>query len=205
MKEFTLYMADAPSRATNVLWGLEECGADYDVVALSFGGSMKAPEYLAINPLGKVPALKHKGAVLTETAAVLTYLAEQFPAKNLIPAVGTPERGQYYRWLCFALNLEYGAVDKWRQIENNDQQRLAIGYGDFNVDLDMLRDHLKDRSYIVGDRFSMLDLYYSGLLAWLIHGAKLVAADPVFVEYMTRHMARPAYARSGEVQARYQA
>lgn len=82
MKEFTLYMADAPSRATNVLWGLEECDADYDVVALSFGGSMKAPEYLAINPLGKVPALKHKGAVLTETAAVLTYLAEQFPAKK---------------------------------------------------------------------------------------------------------------------------
>ncbi|WP_347486252.1 glutathione S-transferase family protein [Vandammella animalimorsus] len=198
----TLYTA-FPSRGNNVLWMLEECEARYEVVPLALGPALKTPEFLAINPMGKVPALKHGEAVITETVAILSYLAELHPHKQLIPAAATPERGAYYRWLCLALHLEYAAFDRWRGVHNTAEQRIAIGYGDFDTLLATLKNHLQGRDHIVGQTFSALDVYYSGLLAFLIHRAQAIPADPLLLAYMQRHLARPAFARAEQMGARF--
>ena len=195
MQKLTLY-TNPHSRGTNVRWMLEECGADYDTVAVRFGADMKAPAYRAINPMGKVPALTHGDTVLTETAAILTWLAERYPEKALIPAAGSDARGEYYRWLCFALHLEYAAVDRMRAIENSAELRTAIGYGDFDTAFATLKARLQDRAHIVGEHFTALDLYYSGLLQWLIQRAQVLPAENVYLDYMNRHLARPAHQRA---------
>ena len=195
MQKLTLY-TNPHSRGTNVRWMLEECGADYDTVGVPFGAEMKAPAYRAINPMGKVPALTHGDTVLTETAAILTWLAERYPEKALIPEAGSDARGEYYRWLCFALHLEYAAIDRMRTIENSAELRTAIGYGDFDTAFAVLKARLQDRAHIVGDHFTALDLYYSGLLQWLIQRAQVLPAERVYLDYMNRHLARPAHQRA---------
>ena len=195
MQKLTLY-TNPHSRGTNVRWMLEECGADYDTVAVAFGADMKAPAYRAINPMGKVPALAHGDTVLTESLAIITWLAEHYPDKALIPPAGSDARGEYYRWLCFALHLEYAAVDRWRGVENNAEQRKAIGYGDFDTAFAVLKARLQDRAHIVGEHFTALDLYYSGLLQWLIQRAQVLPAESVYLDYMNRHLARPAHQRA---------
>ena len=195
MQKLTLY-TNPHSRGTNVRWMLEECGADYDTVAVRFGADMKAPAYRAINPMGKVPALTHGDTILTETVAILTWLAERYPEKALIPEAGSDARGEYYRWLCFALHLEYAAVDRMRAIENSAELRTAIGYGDFDTAFAVLKARLRGREYLIGDRFSALDLYYSGLLQWLIQRAQVLPAESVYLDYMNRHLARPAHQRA---------
>ena len=195
MQKLTLY-TNPHSRGGMVRWMLEECGADYDTVAVAFGAEIKAPAYRAINPMGKVPALAHGDTVLTETVAIITWLAEHYPDKALIPPAGSDARGEYYRWLCFALHLEYAAVDRWRGVENNAEQRKAIGYGDFDTAFAVLQERLRGREYLIGDRFSALDLYYSGLLQWLIQYAQVLPADSVYLDYMNRHLARPAHQRA---------
>ena len=195
MQKLTLY-TNPHSRGTNVRWMLEECGADYDTVAVAFGAEIKAPAYRAINPMGKVPALAHGDTVLTESLAIITWLAEHYPDKALIPPAGSDARGEYYRWLCFALHLEYAAVDRWRGVENNAEQRKAIGYGDFDTAFAVLQERLRGREYLIGDRFSALDLYYSGLLQWLIQRAQVLPAESVYLDYMNRHLARPAHQRA---------
>ena len=195
MPTLTLY-TNPHSRGGMVRWMLEECGADYDTVAVAFGAEIKAPAYRAINPLGKVPALTHGDTVLTETLAIITWLAEHYPDKALIPPAGSDARGEYYRWLCFALHLEYAAVDRWRGVENNAEQRKAIGYGDFDTAFAVLKARLQDRAHIVGEHFTALDLYYSGLLQWLIQRAQVLPAERVYLDYMNRHLARPAHQRA---------
>ena len=195
MQKLTLY-TNPHSRGTNVRWMLEECGADYDTVGVPFGAEMKAPAYRAINPMGKVPALTHGDTVLTETAAILTWLAERYPEKALIPEAGSDARGEYYRWLCFALHLEYAAIDRMRTIENSAELRTAIGYGDFDTAFAVLKARLQDRAHIVGEHFTALDLYYSGLLQWLIQRAQVLPAERVYLDYMNRHLARPAHQRA---------
>ena len=195
MQKLTLY-TNPHSRGGMVRWMLEECGADYDTVAVAFGAEIKAPAYRAINPMGKVPALTHGDTVLTETVAIITWLAEHYPDKALIPPAGSDARGEYYRWLCFALHLEYAAVDRWRGVENNAEQRKAIGYGDFDTAFAVLQERLRGREYLIGDRFSALDLYYSGLLQWLIQRAQVLPAESVYLDYMNRHLARPAHQRA---------
>ena len=195
MQKLTLY-TNPHSRGGMVRWMLEECGADYDTVGVPFGAEMKAPAYRAINPMGKVPALTHGDTILTETAAILTWLAERYPEKALIPEAGSDARGEYYRWLCFALHLEYAAVDRMRAIENSAELRTAIGYGDFDTAFAVLKARLQDRAHIVGEHFTALDLYYSGLLQWLIQRAQVLPADSVYLDYMNRHLARPAHQRA---------
>ena len=182
------------SRGRNVRWMLEECGADYKVIGVPFGAAMKAPEYRAINPLGKVPALKDGATVITETAAIITHLADRFPDRKLIPAPGSEARGAYYRWLFFAVHLEYGAMDVWRGVKNNEEQQISVGYGDFNEAVELLRSQL-NRPYLVGDSFTALDLYYSGLLAWLMR-TQLLPNEAPFSDYMQRHLQRPAFQRA---------
>ena len=192
MHRFTLY-THPYSRGTNVVWMLKECGAQYDVKLIPFGEAMKSADYLAVNPMGKVPALKADGAVLTETAAIITFLAEQFPDKHLIPAADSLARGEFYRWLCFAIH----------RVPDSNERRKAIGYGDFDTAFATLRDHLAKHDFIVGDRFSALDVYFTGLLIHFIRTIPkrgippvFVTDEPVFSAYIDRHTARPAFAET---------
>ena len=196
MHNLTLY-THPHSRGTNVVWLLKECGAQYDVKLIEFGETMKSAAYLAVNPMGKVPALKAGDCVLTETAAIMTFLAEQFPDKKLIPAAAGLERGEYYRWLCFAIHLEYAAFDKINGTPESAERRRAIGYGDFDTAFAVLRRHLAEHDFMVGNRFSALDVYYTGLLNQF--SRKMPALDPddaVFSAYIARHTARPAFAET---------
>ena len=191
MSKITLYTAN-PSRSSNVQWMLAECGADYDTVTLDYP-QLKEADYLAINPMGKVPALTHAGQVITELPAILTYLAELFPEKRLIPAAGTLERGQYYRWLSFGSQLEYAILDRWRQVPQSEEWRRSLGYGDFDTALHTLQTLLADgREYAVGQHFSALDIYLTALLAWGTFRAQVLPNVEPFASYMQRHLQRPA-------------
>ena len=191
MSKITLYTAN-PSRGTNVRWMLTECGADYDNVVLDYP-QLKEADYLAINPMGKVPAIKHAGQVITELPAILTYLAELFPEKRLIPAAGTPERGQYYRWLSFGSQLEYAILDRWRQVPQSEEWRPSLGYGDFDTALHTLQALLADgREYAVGQHFSALDIYLTALLSWGMFRAQVLPNAEPFAGYMQRHLQREA-------------
>lgn len=191
MSKITLYTAN-PSRGTNVRWMLTECGADYDNVVLDYP-QLKEADYLAINPMGKVPAIKHAGQVITELPAILTYLAELFPEKRLIPAAGTPERGQDYRWLSFGSQLEYAILDRWRQVPQSEEWRRSLGYGDFDTALHTLQTLLSDgREYAVGQHFSALDIYLTALLSWGMFRAQVLPNAEPFAGYMQRHLQREA-------------
>ena len=196
MTQLTLY-THPRSRGTTAVWMLKECGADFDAVLLPFNEKMKSADYLAVNPMGKVPALKAGGTVVTETAAIVTFLAEQFPERGLIPAATSPERGEYYRWLCFALHLEYAAFDRRNQVSDDEERRSAIGYGDFDTAFGTLRNHLAQNDFIVGGRFGALDIYYTMLLAHFTRVMPVAGLDcPEFDAYINRHTARAAFAET---------
>ena len=148
--------------------------------------------------LGMRWAAAHADGKMAEAArsvspAILTYLAELFPEKRLIPAVGTPERGQYYRWLWFGTQLEYAILDRWQQVPQSEDRRRAIGYGDFDTALHTLQTLLADgREYAVGQHFSALDIYLTALLAWGTFRAQVLPNVEPFASYMQRHLQRPA-------------
>ena len=146
--------------------------------------------------------------VLTEALGICTWLAEQFPEKNLIPPAGHVERGEFYRWMCFALHLEYAGMDRRFQHPDNDpERRFSVGYGDFDTAFSTLRQHLKTREHLVGDHTTVLDLYYAGLLMQFMqprgtdtdnprNRPVLSIDDPVLGPYAKRQMSRPAFARA---------
>ncbi len=138
MPNLTLYHA-SPSRSSVALWMLEEIGQPYDLklITLSAGENMK-PEYLAINPMGKVPALKHGDTVITELAAICTYLADEFPDKKLNVPIGTPRRGVYLKWLFFGPGcLEFAVIDRAAP-RKEDARRAMLGYGDFDTTMNVI-------------------------------------------------------------------
>ena len=175
------------SRGTYVAWMLKECGAEYTVVPIQFGAQIQSAEYLAINPQAQVPALKFGDTVLTESLAIIT------------PAAGTLERGEYYRWMCILMHLEYAAFNKLHNLPvDTPERRRQIGYGDFDTAWNTLREHLKNRDYIIGNSFTALDLYYSGLILLLTQNFKVLPADEtdVLQRYAAKHLARPAFAET---------
>ena len=113
MEQLTFY-TNPQSRGRSVRWMLEECGASFDTVLMDFDGSLQSPEYLAINPMGKIPTLRYGDTVITEAAAIILFLADLFPEKQLAPAVGTAERGEYYRLFCFMVGpMEAAIMEKF--------------------------------------------------------------------------------------------
>ena len=196
----TLYTSPK-TRGTYVRWMLEECEAPYQIVSRP-REQLREAEHLRLNPLGKVPVLQAGEQLLTETLAIITWLAEQFPAKRLIPAAGSIERGLYYRWMCFATHLEYACIDQKRGLAAADAAlRSSIGYGSLDGALDVLKARLQESPFIVGERFGALDLYYSGLLSWMIERLQMLPPEPVFLDYMSRHTARPAFAQAQALDA----
>ena len=196
MKKITLY-TNPNSRGRIIRWLLEECGADYEVVPVPYGeNSTKSADFLAVNPMGKLPAVKYGDAVITETAALVVFLAELFPEKNLIPAVGTAERGEFYRWLMFAMHAEYAFMDKWHGIPETLERKRSIGYGSFDEVVATLTAFLRGKEYALGNHFTALDVYLSGLIAWGIMRAQVLDMDSELGAFMKCNAARPAFAKS---------
>ena len=182
------------SRGRIVRWMLEEVGAPYGTHVLEYGASMKAPEYLAINPLGKVPALRHGGAVVTEVAAICAYLADAFPDAGLAPPARA--RAAYYRWMFFAAGpLEAATTNQALGVEVPEERRGMVGYGPLPTLLDALAAAISANDYIAGDRFSAADVYVGSHLNWGLRFGTL-QARPEFDAYLRRILERDAYHRA---------
>ena len=184
------------SRGRVARWMLEETGLPYDTVLLEYGSSMKAPEYLAVNPMGKVPALKHGDTVITEQAAICMYLADLVPEKQLAPPIGSIERGSYYRWISFMAPLEQLMVAKASGAALPKPE--TAGFGTEQDLLDTLEAALKDREYLAGDHFTAADLLVAAYVGWYLQ-FKLLEPRPAFAAFVERHGQRPAAQRADEI------
>lgn len=198
MAKMTLY-THPWSRGRIVRWMLEEAGADYDVATKEFGGSIKASDYLAINPMGKVPALVDDGVVITEVAAICTYLADKFPQKNLAPPLGSPARGTYLRWLFFVAGpLEMATSAKafnWRIDAENAQ---AVGCGSIADTITAMESAIQNGPYICGEQFTAADVLAASYLGWGMQ-QKNIEERPAFLDYVNRLQKRPAQIRANEL------
>ena len=197
-----VFYTNPMSRGQIVRWMLEEIGAPYETRVLDYGGSMKSPDYLAINPMGKVPAITHGEAVVTEAAAICAYLAEAFPDAGLAPPPGSPARAPYYRWLFFAAGcLEPAIADTSAGFVPTAEQTRRFGYGSLDQTLDALESALQGLSgdqHLAGSRFSAADLYVGSQLDFGLQFGG-VEKRPVFEAYVGRLRERPAYQRAKAV------
>ncbi len=186
------------SRGRIVRWMLEELGEPYETHVLEYGTSMKAPEYLAVNPMGKVPAIVHAGVVVTEAAAICAYLADAFPERGLAPAMA--QRGAYYRWLFyFAGPVEAAVVNETLGFEVPEGREAMSGYGGgLETVVDVLEGHFAETSYVAGDAFTAADVYCGSQIGWGMQFGTLEERPP-FVEYWERISTRPAYVRASEL------
>ena len=198
MKKITFY-TNPRSRGAIVRWMLEECGAEYDVVPVHFGKEMKSEKYLSVNPMGKSPALEVDGKVITETAAILIFLADMYPEKNLIPPVNSLERGEFYRWMFFLVQLEYAFIDKFFGVPSSEERRRSVGYGDYDTALNTLTEFLKNKKYVIGNNFTVLDLYFAATLRWAIFVGGMLPNEGILVDYMNQHLTREANVKGKEL------
>jgi glutathione S-transferase len=195
MANITLYHA-SPSRSSIALWMLEELGEPYDIQLLSLSkGENRKAEYLAINPMGKVPAIVHNGTVITEVAAICTYLADEFPDAKLNIPVGTPRRGVYLKWLFFAPGCMEPAVIDRASPRKEEPKRAMLGYGDFDTTMNVVAHAVAKGPWLMGDQFTAADVVVGSQIRW---GTmfKLIPERKEFVDYAARMWERPAAQRA---------
>ena len=186
------------SGATRALF--EELGVDYELHALDFkAGEQRQPAYLAINPMGKVPAIRHGDALITEQPAVFLYLADLYPAAQLAPPLGDPLRGPYLRWMVYYGScFEPAVLDK--SIQREPLSPTACAYGDYDTMLKTLTDQLEKGPWLLGDTFTAADVLWGTALNWTTQ-FKLVPELPVIRAYIDRVLARPAMQRAAAADA----
>lgn len=192
----TLTLFHAPqTRSFGTLALLEELGADYELHVLSLkAGDTRKPAYLAVNPMGKVPAIRHGDVLVTEQPAVMMYLAELFPDKELAPKIGDPLRGPYLRWMLFYGSCFEPAIMD-RSMKREPPPPGQSGYGDYDTMLKTLYDQLARGPYLLGDRFTAADVLWGIALNW-ITSFKLAPETPVVRAYIERVLSRPAIQRA---------
>jgi glutathione S-transferase len=199
MSDELVFYTNPMSRGRIVRWMLEEVGRPYRTELVPFGPAMKSPEYRAINPMGKVPAIRHREVVVTECAAVCAYLADAFPDSGLAPAPGAKERGPYYRWMFFAAGpLEAAVTNKSLAVEVPAERRGMVGYGSFSDVMDALEAAVSATDYVAGDRFTAADVYVGAHVGWGLEFGS-IEKRPAFKRYWKRIGARPAAARAKEM------
>jgi glutathione S-transferase len=199
MSDELVFYTNPMSRGRIVRWMLEEVGQPYRTELLEYGTTMKAPAYLAINPMGKVPAIRHGDTVVTEAAAICTYLADAFPQAGLAPAPGSRERGTYYRWLFFGAGpVESAVTNKAMGFQVPPERTGTVGYGSLDTVLNALEGTLSRGDYLVGDRFTAADLYVGAQLGWGMQFGT-IEKRPVFERYAGRINNRPAAIRAREI------
>jgi glutathione S-transferase len=193
-RQVTLYHSPN-TRSFGAHFLLEEIGADYKLHVLNVkSGEQRAPAYLAINPMGKVPALRHGEALVTEQAAIFMYVADLYPEAGLAPPIGDPLRGPYLRWMVFYGScFEPAIVD--RSLKREPAPPAMSPYGDYDTTLKTVTDQLAAGPYLLGERFTVADVLWGTALGW-ITGFKLIPSMPVIDAYVARISARPAYARA---------
>jgi glutathione S-transferase len=195
MPKITLYHA-APSRSSVVLWMLEELGEPYDIrlLKLSAGDNLKS-DFLAINPMGKVPALKHGDAVITEGGAICTYLADEFPKAKLNIPVGQPGRGTYLKWLFFGPSCIEPAIIDRASPRKEEARRAMLGYGDFEAVMNVTAKAVEKGPWILGEQFTTADVIIGSNIRFGMM-FKMIPERKEFTDYAARIAARPALQRA---------
>ncbi|MFN7169122.1 MAG: glutathione S-transferase family protein [Pannonibacter sp.] len=189
-RKLTLHYAPR-SRSSTVRVLMDELGMPYDLHVLNMrAGELKSPAYLAINPLGKVPALQHGDAIVTETIAIALYLGDLYPEAGLTPAITDPRRADYMRWMVFyAAAFEPAVVDK---AVGNVVPAETAPYGSYDKVVAILAAHLEKSPYMLGDRISVADIIWGASLRWLLM-FNLLPDLPVFKDYAARITSRPSF------------
>jgi len=198
MSDEIVFYFNPRSRAQMAHWMLEEVGAPYRIVPVDLQKrEQKSPTFLALNPMGKLPTITWRGVVVTETAAIIAFLADAFPKAGLAPALDDPLRGAYYRWLFFAAGcIEPAVVDKMFERPAPPRPE-ALGYGRYEDVVATLKEAVRASPHLLGARFSAADVYVGAEIYWArMIGAPGFKDEPVFERYVARLAERPAYQRS---------
>jgi glutathione S-transferase len=186
------------SRARMVHWMLEEVGAPYRLEFIDLQkGEHKKPAFLAVNPMGKLPAIMHRGTVVTESGAICAYLADAFPAAALAPRWDEPLRGTYLRWMFFGAGCVDAALIDHMLARPTPEKTSALGYGRYEDVVDTLEKAITPGPYILGERFSAADVYIGSQIGFGLM-TKSLEPRPSFQGYLGRLSQRPAYQRFQE-------
>jgi len=189
-----IFYTHPQSRGQTIRWMLEEVGAPYETEVVDYATTMKTEPYLSINPMGKVPAIKHNGKVITEVAAICCYLADAFPQANLAPPRG--ERADYYRWIFFTSGpIEAAFSNKAAGWEPTPERQRMFGYGNYDLAIATLEKALAGKEYIAADHFTAADLFVGANVNFML-AFNLLEPRAVFVDYARRMTDRPAYERA---------
>jgi len=199
MTDELVFYTHPMSRGRIVRWILEEIGHPYRTELLDYGTTMKAPEYLAINPMGKVPALRHGEVIVTECAAICAYLADAFPQAGLAPPPGDRLRGRYLRWLFFGAGpVEAAVTNKALNFVVPPEREVMAGYGNFATVMNVLEEAVSADDYLVGGSFTAADIYLGSQIGFgMMFGT--IEKRPAFERYWSRIGARPATARARQI------
>jgi glutathione S-transferase len=199
MSDDLVFYTHPQSRGRIVRWMLEEICRPYRTELLDYGTTMKAPAYLAINPMGKVPAIRHGDTVVTEAAAICAYLADTFPEARLAPPPDNRLRGSYYRWLFFVAGpLEAAWTNKAAGFIVPSERERMMGYGRFETVIDVLERAVSRAEYVVGDSFTAADVYLGSAIGFGMQFG-MIEKRPAFERYCQRLSARPAAQRAKEI------
>jgi len=197
VSEELIFYTNPMSRGRIVRWMLEELGVPYETEIVEYGDPMKAPAYLEINPMGKVPAVVHRGNVVTEAAAICAYLADTFPQAELAPPNG--QRDQYYRWLFyFAGPAEAAVMNRSLGLVVPEERERMIGYGNFGTVMDVMEKAVSTSPYIAGESFTAADVYCGSQIGWGLQFGS-IEKRPAFEAYWSRLADRPARVRAIEI------
>lgn len=197
MADELIFYTNPMSRGQIARWMLEEVGAPYEPRILDYGTTMKDEAYLAVNPMGKVPAVVHDGKVVTECAAICAYLADAFPEAGLAP--DPADRADYYRWLFFTAGpVEQAITSKHFGLEPTGEQQRMAGFGSLPAALDALESAVAGKTYVAGDRFSAADVYVGSQIDWGLQFGT-IPSRPAFEAYVAPLRERAAYKRAKEI------
>ncbi|MEY4512359.1 MAG: hypothetical protein RLZZ450_4481 [Pseudomonadota bacterium] len=195
MSEEIILYTNPMSRGRIAHWMLEEVGAPYRIELVDFDrGTQKDPGFLKLNPMGKVPTIVHRGVVITEAAAICTYLADAFPKAGLAPAIDDARRGTYLRWLFFGAACGEPALTDKTSPRTNPPPSRSVGYGSYKDVLDTLEYALEPGPYLLGADFSAADVYVGSVIGWGLMAGSM-EPRPLFREYNERLTQRPAMLR----------
>jgi glutathione S-transferase len=199
MTDTLTFYTNPMSRGRIVRWMLEEVGEPYETVLLDYESGLKAPDYLAINPMGKIPAIRHGDTVVTECAAICAYLADAFPETGLAPPPGSRSRGTYYRWLFFGAGpVEAATTGKALGLLAPPERKRMAGYGSYDDTIDTLEKAVSGGPYLCGEEFTAADVYVGSQIGW---GMQFGMMDKrrAFEAYVARLFGRPAAVRAREI------
>jgi glutathione S-transferase len=198
MSDEIVFYHNPRSRSQMVHWMLEEAGAPYRIVPIDFEkGEHKTPSFLAMNPMGKLPTIVHRGVVVTETAAIIAYIADTFPAAGLAPSSGDALRGAYYRWLFFGAGCFEPALLDRMMNRPEVERKAAVGWGSYDEVVAALKSALAAGPWLLGDTFSAADVYVGSEIRFaMMFGAPGLKGEKVFDDYVARLSARPAAQRT---------